>query len=325
MTRARLLLIAIAVTGVVGLLGMQLAAADTTPFGTPGTGQDFQVPDGVCQVTVSANGASGGDEAIIGGGTEAQGGGGDHVTGTVPVTPGEHLGVNVGGRGGNGNNGFPVPAGGTGGINGGGDGGDAIFASGAGGGGASDVRQGSGGSGCVQCAAPVLPTGSNADPASRVVTAGGGGGGAGGVVFPGGDGGSGGASSATTGDGEDDPTFGAPPGGGGGQAGADGGAAGSTAILGIVPATPGDATGQGGDGSVDILRGGGGGGGGVTGGGGGGGGAGGGGGSSAVAPTVTGATTDPGTNFGDGSVTLDYSAQAQPACVLGVSVIRLTG
>jgi hypothetical protein len=325
MTRARLLLIAIAVTGVVGLLGMQLAAADTTPFGTPGTGQDFQVPDGVCAVTVSANGASGGNgsDPIFTG--PSSGGGGDHVTGTVPVTPGEHLNVNVGGRGGNGE--LTLFAnGGAGGVNGGADGGDSLLASAGGGGGASDVRQGSGGSGCVPCAAPVLPTGDNTAPESRVVTAGGGGGGGGGIFISGGDGGAGGAASAgtPTGDGEDDPFFGTPPGGEGGQAGANGGAGGDGSVLG-TDGDNGTATGQGGEGGSDLLRAGGGGGGGQTGGGGGGGGAaGGGGGSSAVTPAATDVTTDPGVNVNaDGSVTLDYTA-SQPACVV-VAVSRFTG
>jgi hypothetical protein len=332
MTRGRLLLIAIAVTGVVGLLGMQLAAADTTPFAAPGTGLDFVVPEGVCQVTVSALGASGGDgsDPIITG--PSAGGGGDHATGTINVTPGEHLGVNVGGRGGDGSLGIAFAAGGTSGINGGGEGGLAFFpafvlvASGGGGGGASDVRQGSGGSGCVPCAAPVLPTGDNTAPESRVVTAGGGGGGGAGIFVSGGEGGAGGATSAgtPTGDGETDPVFGSPPGGEGGQAGADGGSGGTGSIPTVNDGDPGTTTGQGGDGGGDPIRGGGGGGGGDTGGGGGGGGAaGGGGGSSAVTPTATNVTVDPGVNTdADGSVTLDYSAQAQPACVLGVSATR---
>src|ERR1700730_14472267 len=140
-------MIAMAVTAAVslavGVAGLATAGADSSNFGTPGP-TTFTVPSGVCAVNVNALGAAGGSTLGPAGTVLDAGGNGGQASGTVPVTPGEQLGVNVGGLGGN----LPflattTPAGGT---NGGGAGGTGFIpaASGAGGGGASDVRQAAG-------------------------------------------------------------------------------------------------------------------------------------------------------------------------------------
>ena len=92
------------------------------------------VPQGICFVTVNASGGSGGDGDNLNG-ISVAGGAGATVSALVPVTPGDVLGVVVGGAGG-----FVVSAdGGNGGLGGGGGG-----ANGGGGGGASAVTTGTG-------------------------------------------------------------------------------------------------------------------------------------------------------------------------------------
>ncbi|MET8629122.1 Ig-like domain-containing protein [Kitasatospora sp. NPDC004669] len=268
-------------------------------FSYTGAAQTFTVPTGVTQVSVDAKGASGG----AGAGDTNPGGAGGHgaeVTGTVTVTPGQTLQVNVGGAGTDGTQGAP----GTGGFNGGATGGSSDFVHGGGGGGASDVRTGA------------------FDLLSRLVTAAGGGGGGATAVLAGGPGGAGGQSGANGTAG----TSGASTTGGGGGDGA-------------TPTTPGaagtggtgaDSNGGNGDpgtfGSGGVggpgesgrpgsgLTAGGGGGGGVFGGGGGGGGgvtntefagAGGGGGGSSAGPVGSAFTT--GANTGNGQVTITYT------------------
>ena len=132
----------------------------TDPALNGASGQDFVVPAGVCEVTVVALGAAGGDGNTDNQGNLSVGRPGGTAEATIPVTPGETLHVFVGGQGGD----FNAGNGGAGGLNGGGDAGNqsspASFPGG-GGGGASDVRQ----------------SGTTLD--DRVVVAGGGGGGGG--------------------------------------------------------------------------------------------------------------------------------------------------
>lgn len=116
-------------------------------FNYTGAMQTFTVPAGVCDVTIQAWGAEGGDCGFSGG----QGG---YATGDLTVTGGDILYVYVGGQGTNNSQG-------SGGFNGGGTGGIGDGTGGAGGGGASDIRingtnltdriivaAGGGGSGC---------------------------------------------------------------------------------------------------------------------------------------------------------------------------------
>jgi DNA-binding beta-propeller fold protein YncE len=134
------------------------APVHTVTFATTGAEQQFVVPTGVTSLVVAAVGARGGDS-----GTGYAGGRGARVAGTVPVTPGQTLFVEVGGNG--------ATIGGSlaaaGGFNGGGSSTRGT------GGGASDVR---------------TVSRANADATasldSRVVTAGGGGG-AGGAAHAG--------------------------------------------------------------------------------------------------------------------------------------------
>ncbi len=307
-----------------------LAHADTESFTTPGP-DEFEVPAGVCSLSITVNGAPGGD-------TRARlGGSGGQVQGVLAVTPGEILGINVGGAGGDPTEAGPAPQpGGTGGIGGGGPGGTGNLpgnigsnaAPGGGGGGASDVRQAAGGSGCVPCAAPVPPTSPGSSLEERVIVAGGGGGaGMGytsGIVF----GGAGGGTSGGTPDGDGANAITVPGGAGGGTAGANGGAGGTG---GALPGTAGAAN-LGGTGGASINEGaaGGGGGGGVTGGGGGasgdnGYGASGGGGSSLMAPQVTSVVNTPGgaPRDGDGSVIISFEATGIPCPATAAAALDL--
>jgi hypothetical protein len=95
----------------------------TIDFPYTGSASSWNVPSWLTHVTVIAQGAQGSN--ALGGCERA----------TIPVTPGERLGIFVGGQG---------SAGGRGGYNGGGDGGAFCCggAPGGGGGGASDVREG---------------------------------------------------------------------------------------------------------------------------------------------------------------------------------------
>jgi len=192
-------------TPITWLAGAGTAAAAPVTFSFTGVEQDFQVPAGVCQVTIDALGAEGGSvqasaEADVAGSASssdpassdvrstAPGRGGEAVT-TINVVPSTTLRVFVGGQGGTGTTSASASAGsatasatpGLGGFNGGGDGaaasdhaqagtseldvGAATGVSSGGGGGASDVR---------------ISTGTLAD---RILIAGGGGG-AGGAQGP---------------------------------------------------------------------------------------------------------------------------------------------
>ena len=257
-------------------------STQTTTFNFTNAAQTFTVPAGVVSITVTATGGEGGTAFSSGQAGNAVGGLGGQVIGTISVTAGETLQINVGGAGGD----APTNStGGTGGFNGGGDGGssDTLGAGGAGGG-ASDIRR------------------SPFALADRLTVAGGGGGGGGGDdADP-----AGGAGGGTTGVAGTDET-GVTGGGGGTQAA--GGTAGTGDVNGGV-GTPGVG---GAGGTVPIFlneTGGGGGGGGFFGGGGGGGrrnggtfGAGGGGGSSLV---PTGGSTTAGVNTGNGTVIFTY-------------------
>jgi len=85
------------------------AAPQTQQFDFTGAAQEFVVPANVCQVTIDAFGAEGGDgESNDPGGF---GGLGGRATATLTVTPGETLQVNVGGAGGDGTGGSTAAAG----------------------------------------------------------------------------------------------------------------------------------------------------------------------------------------------------------------------
>ena len=308
----------------------------TETFEFTGAGQSFAVPANVCQVTVDAHGAQGGAgaEGIHIGGL------GGRATASFAVTPGETLGVFVGGAGGDASTDSstgavdvddqgpvveaPVVAGGpgerviafgdnggiagAGGFNGGGDGGNTVEDPGGGGGGGSDVRRGN----------------------ELLVVAGGGGGGGGDDDFPEGSGGAGGGTEGEPGEdsGEDPPS----PGGGGGTQSAGGaGGANETASGEMGSAGTG---GTGGDGNDDS---GGGGGGGLFGGGGGAGDfendletddGGGGGGGSGFGPA--GVAFETGSRPGNGLITITYDARgrscgAAPVAAPVAAAPRFTG
>jgi hypothetical protein len=311
------------------------AGADTTTTlfssSTPSytSGAATTVPQGICFVTVNASGGSGGDGDNPNG-INVAGGAGATVNAHVPVTPGDVLGVVVGGAGG-----FVVSAdGGNGGLGGGGGG-----ANGGGGGGASVVTTGmgtplvvaggGGGSGTFVGGAAGAPGSSGSSSSGGGIggsaTGGGGeggadGGGGGGGLTTGG----GGASSIGGGGGGGVGTVG---GGGGASGGAGAGGTGGTGSglpgiggQGFNPVAGGSGGagtgtgGNGGYGDADMFSAGGGGGGNGFGGGGGGYGGGGGGGygggggsaggSSYVISSAKNASS--GTHTGNGSVSITY-------------------
>ena len=278
----------VAVGASLGVMGAQCQPAKPPPpephgnatFRFTGGPQAFTVPDRVNSITVDALGAAGGGGVVQfnSGGQIIDvflGGRGGEAQAAVSVTPGEVLGVVVGGEG---------NSPGAGGFNGGGPGGT----TGAGGGGASDVRR--------------APFGD----AQRLVV-GGGGGGRGAqceVSFPTVDGGSGGG---TEGDAGSFCTGGTTGGGGGTQSAP--GAAGTASGTGSANGSPGSGS-SGGAGSTATGGSGGGGGGGWFGGGGGAvldGGfqySTGGGGGSGFTPSGTGMTK--GVRTGNGQVTITW-------------------
>ena len=227
----------------------------------------FTVPAGVTSLDVVAVGARG-TNGTVGdgfGGTPGVGGRGARVTGTLDVTPGQALYVEVGATG------ESAPdvcisgrrESGPGGANGGGAGGlgRCFGYGGGGGGGASDVR--------TTPAADGGLTGLAGDP--RLLVAGGGGGGGSSLNNPAGNGGDAGAGGLGAGAGGDCGTSAAS--GGAGGIGAGGGAGGALCTAGDpgeagASGVPGNG-GIGGNGFVANTGGGGGGGGGYTGGGGG--------------------------------------------------------
>jgi hypothetical protein len=279
----------------------------TVPYGYTGAEQVFVVPDGINTIHVVAIGGSGADSTGRPGGIPGGLGGiGARVEGTLFVTPGQTLYVEVGGNGGD------LNCVCNGGFNGGGDGAiDAPSANfgGGGGGGASDIR--------------ALPRAAGGSLDSRIIVAAGAGGGGHPGGTPGnGAGGAGGNGGADGGPGGASPTN--SRGGGGGAGTGVGGTAGAGGEGGLAeddgqPGDPGQ-LGVGGDGGPDPNNAppgvGGGGGGGLFGGGGGGGGGfpasittvaggGGGGGGSSLVPQDGSATTPP-----DGtapSITISYS------------------
>ena len=118
-----------------------LCASGSRTFMFVGAAQSFTVPPCVTSLTVDVRGGSGGDGWNVdsGGSVKGIGGNGGRVQATIPVTPGEVLGVYVGGAGGN----ATAAGGAAGGFGGGGNGGPSPFGySGGGGGGASDLRRG---------------------------------------------------------------------------------------------------------------------------------------------------------------------------------------
>lgn len=271
--------------------------------GAPDT---FTVPTDVKSITVDALGAAGGESGGASFDHEA-GGNGARIQGTLTVTPGETLQVNVGGEGGR-------DGSEAGGWNGGGYGGSDATGNvpelAGGGGGASDVR--------------FLPYAL----ANRLLVAagGGGGGGFGTGIGEGGSGGPpGGPGGASGADGTAGmPNTGAGPGGPGlaGQNGGTGGAGGSGTLSPDGPAGGNGSFGLGGHGGGRGVPGGGHGGGGgagyIGGGAGGaggsdpthhfiGGGAGGGGGGSNYTGAATGVTVTNGYNSGNGEVVISYS------------------
>ena len=87
--------VALATSGAVVAIGSGTASAAsvTREFEFTGDVQPFDVPADVCQVTVDAFGAGGGD-------SDAQSGGaGGRATATIATIPGETLSVRVGGAG----------------------------------------------------------------------------------------------------------------------------------------------------------------------------------------------------------------------------------
>jgi hypothetical protein len=154
----------------------------TTPTGTvtfnfTGALQTWVVPSGVTSVNIQAFGAQGNANAA----GVSFGGLGGSATGTLAVTPGETLFINVGGGG---------ATGATGGFNGGGNGGTTgtcLTALGGGGGGASDVRQVAN----TLANRRIVAGGGGGTAGNRVVSCARGAGGGGGGGYYGGGGGSG--------------------------------------------------------------------------------------------------------------------------------------
>ncbi len=271
----------------------------TVDFSYGGASQQFAVPANVCEVTVTARGAEGGDGHLQPGAGE--GGLGGEAVAAVAVLPGEALTVTVGGQGAD----AAGPLGAAGGFNGGGAGGSGLDAQdttgGAGGGGGmSDLRRG---------------------PEVLVAAGGGGGGGGSGGTSVGGGGGNGGGSGTDGGV--------AATGATGGQAGGPGGVGG----IGVSGGENGSsgAAGQGGVGGDDPALGeaGGGGGGGYLGGGGGGAagldadlsGGGGGGGGSGFTPDGLGMTDS--VQAGDGTLSITYTPD--PGCDEAVHILVIRG
>lgn len=141
-----------------GLIAVSIAPAQAASQVVPYSGLPYiyVVPDGVTSLTVTIDGAQGGSNGSSAGGLGAR------ITGTLAVTPGEALQVNVGGAGGFQKSGW--------------NGGGAAGGYATGGGGATDLRRGS----CAWSGACGLD--------DRIVVAAGGGGGTGGTA-PGGAGG----------------------------------------------------------------------------------------------------------------------------------------
>ena len=333
----------LSVVGLTAIAGMGLAAADETTVDEPGS-SEFVVPTNVCRVTVDAYGAQGGsseEEEDVG---EGVGGLGGRQSGTFAVTPGERLGLNVGGQGETGSfSTFPPssPSSSRQAVK------VASTAAATAAPGSSSARVARAVAARPTCGRRQAAAGAcrsarfrrrprprarrpmsvSSRPAVAVARA-----------------------ARARNSSSSKVTMAAPvaappvahptatvpttrssarpsPGTGGeaadgttpGEGGdpgifSDGGEDGNT-----------DGTGEGGDGGDSLFRGGGGGGGGLAGGGGGGGATGGGAGSSGVASNVTDASAEAGVQEGDGEITLTYFADAPVPCVVVVSSIRFTG
>ena len=246
--------------------------SQTFPF-TNST-QTWTVPPGVHSIAFDVQGATGGSDDYSGAPNPGNGG---RIQGTINVTPGATMYVNVGGAGGNG-----TVSGGTGGFNGGGNANYYFYGSGGGGGGASDVRLG------------------GSALSNRVIVAGGGGGNGWDTPGPtaGGDGG------GLIGQASGNNVYGSHAAGGTQL----NGGAGAIYPPTWAPGSPG-VSGVGGNGSVSGISGGGGG--GYYGGGGGVWTGGGGGSSFASSVYTTGVTNTPGYNsIGNGSVSFNYIVPA---------------
>jgi hypothetical protein len=293
----------------------QSASKVTCTFSAGSADQTFAVPASIERVDVVAVGAPGGESGPRNDNGPVAGGAGAVAGGTLPVTPGQTLYVQVGGPG---DAGFFT---GAGGINGGGAG-DArtpLGPGGGGGGGASDVR--------------TAPFSAGLSPDPRLLIAGGGGGAGGPVLIGGGlpgyyTGGVGGAAGQPGAPGEA-PCFGRGVGGGGlpgtataaGKGGPGGGPVGCEDGETVGRKGGDGALGNGGSGNTGNGGGGGGGGGGLYGGGQGGqgvfdqndglfdGAGGGGGGGSSLVPA--GGTVSPNASGLPPSVTISYTITAR--------------
>jgi hypothetical protein len=185
-----------------------VGTACTVTFSTPGVGLSWVVPTGVTSASFTLYGAVGGSEGSIPGGDGAK------ITGTLSVTPGAALIIDVGKAGANGvSTGGAVNGGGVGGFGSDGGGGsdvkvggaDQLAAGGGGGAGASG-----GGAACTSPASVNGGLGGNADTAGGpggtltvgtgpgAGTLGGGLGASPGTTIAGGAGGTGGVASFTT-------------------------------------------------------------------------------------------------------------------------------
>ncbi len=249
-----------------GTAGATLVVPSTQGFGYTSTPQFFTVPAGVSKVHITAWGGSGGKGGGGNGLYSAPGGGGGYVSLDASVSPGDTLGIYVGGEGGSASGsssfGFEQTAGAGGGASGsnaaGGPGGNVNApedsAAGGGGGGGTTVIDGS----------------------TVLLVAAGGGGGGGGGRYPGYNGGGGGNSGSKS-DSQCDPHEGAGYFGNGLTGGAGGACSqpgtGAEGISGSGE-TPGSGAGTGGGGGGGLIGGDGGADGGSAGGAGGGGGAG---------------------------------------------------
>jgi len=298
-----------------GLLGAQVVAPlghselvsassqDSQTFNYTGQAQTFTVPTGVTQLSyIVAGGAGGGGYASMAGEQGGSGGDGTVVSGTLSVTPGEQLTIDVGSQGGNASS-SRVSCGGANTQYDGGAAGsnpNASYDGGAGGNGECAPVASTGGGGGGGGAASVILDASNQ---ALVVAAGGGGGGGAGeaALYDGGAGGSnsgGGNGSGTSA-------------GAGGQQGSEASSSGGAGGTYVPPVALQDAGGGGGGGGG--INGGAG---GSPGGFGGGGGGGGGSGSSTSGTSIT----DTATNTGNGYVELSWTTPPpQPTLSASVS------
>jgi hypothetical protein len=270
----------------------------------------FAVPAGVTSLKLAVQGGSGG-AGHSGGAVGGNGGPGALITGTVAVSPGEGLVIDVGGGGGgagdtNAGCVFGLPSGFSQGGDHGGSPSEQFFGAD---GGAGDLCGGGGGGGggggsSVYGQTPGTPT-------IVVAGGGGGGGGSGGIVtYNGGTGGSGGSSG--------DGGAGSGPGHGGGGSGGTSGSGGGVAAGGA----PGGSSAGGGGGGGGGAEGG-------AAGGAGGGGAGGGGGGGAGTNSVSGFLQDPVVSVAsagsgaNGSITITYTPPDKTSTAVSCSPAKV--